>query len=177
MNHNLVFDAILITRIREGDRKAQELLIKRWHKRLISFSYKLTKNLEVAQDVVQDCWIIIIKSLRKLKDPKKFKSWAFRIVHNKSIDWIRKQKPSLALEDSTVDGYYESEAEDENSQVAAAFKKLKDKDRIILSLFYLEGNTIYEIAEILGVPTGTVKSRIFYAREHLKKKFKDVYHE
>ncbi|MEO0552849.1 MAG: RNA polymerase sigma factor [Bacteroidota bacterium] len=177
MNHDSVFDALLIERIGNGNKKAANLLVKRWHKRLISFSYKLINNLEVAQDIVQDSWVMIFKNLRKLKDTQKFKTWAFRIVHNRSIDWARKNKSTVDINNADIDQGDSLETEDKSAEIIKILKRLKDKDRIILTLFYLEQNNIYEIAEILGVPAGTVKSRIFYAREDLKKKYKEVYHE
>ncbi|MEM6524654.1 MAG: RNA polymerase sigma factor [Bacteroidota bacterium] len=177
MNHDSVFDALLIQKIAVGDGKAAELLVKRWHKRLISFSFKLVNNLEVAKDIVQDSWIVVINSIRSLKDPHKFKTWAFRIVHNKSIDWIRSQRQTVEIDEVNEQEYDNSNIEDKSDRIRYALKQLKDKDRIILTLFYLEGHNIYEIGEILGAPVGTIKSRIFYAREHLKKKYKEVYHE
>ncbi|MEM7107307.1 MAG: RNA polymerase sigma factor [Bacteroidota bacterium] len=177
MNHNHIFDVILIQKVGDGNKEAAELLVKRWHNRLISLSFKIVNNLETAKDIVQDSWMVIIRKAGSLNDPHKFKTWAFRIVHNRSIDWIRSQKETIKIDEVTIKQDDDSGAEDQYDQVRRTLKQLKDKDRIILTLFYLEGNNIYEISEILGAPVGTVKSRIFYAREHLKKKYKEVYHE
>lgn len=177
MDHNSVFDALLVEGIQNGDKKAAELLVKRWHKRLVSFSHKLVHNVATAEDIVQDSWVIILKNSGKLKDKRKFKTWAFRIIHNRSIDWMRKEQRNHDVESAAQYSTLGKDPEDKTEALFKVLKQLKDKDRIILSLFYLEGNNIYEIAEILDVPVGTIKSRIFYAREHLKKKYKEVYHE
>ncbi len=94
------------------------------------------------------------------------------------MDWLRKNKKER---DSIKGLAEEPQDNDENSTpvkiVRQLLKKLPEKERLILSLFYLEGHKIHEISTILNIPPGTVKSRIFYAREHLKKKYKEVNYE
>ncbi len=179
MRVDKVFDELLVLRCNTGDRKALELLVRRWNKKFISFSYKLVRDLSIAQDVVQESWISIIKGIGGLKEPGKFSTWAYRIVYNKSMDWLRRNKKDLDLNhDLPQDVPEEGDLRNEREQaVRHSLKELPEREKIILSLFYLEGHRVKEISGILGIPEGTVKSRIFYAREHLKKIYQEVYYE
>ena len=178
MNKDKIFDELLILKCHEGDTKAFELLIKRWNKKLIYFACKFTHDVETAQDVVQNAWIAIHKGIFKLQDPSKFSTWAFRITYNKSMDALRhaKIKSEVELNDQ-VDIEDEIEPDDSWSTIDKLLKKLPKQHKLILTLFYLEQQSIKQIASVLELPEGTVKSRIFYARELLKRKYKEVQHE
>ena len=179
MGLDKVFDELLVLRCHAGDRKALELLVKRWNKKFTSFSFKLVKDLQAAQDITQESWISILKGLKRIKDPGKFSTWAYRIVYNKSMDWLRGNKRNATLGQEVPDAPVE-ETDRKTEQEKAVYRSLKElpeREKLILSLFYLEGHRVKEIAQILGIPAGTVKSRIYYAREHLKKIYKEVYHE
>ncbi|HNP18038.1 MAG TPA: RNA polymerase sigma factor [Fulvivirga sp.] len=172
MNQDQIFDELLILKCREGDTKAFELLVKRWSKKLIFFAYKFTNNIEAARDVTQESWISIHKGLRKLQEPSKFKSWAFRITHNKSIDYLRQQKKQELAE---IEPVIEDDLDnDQWPTVNALLLNMPKQHKTVLTLFYLEQQSIRQIASILKLSEGTVKSRIFYAREHLKRKYKEV---
>ena len=169
-----IFDELLVLQYQGGNKESLTLLIKRWHKKMISHSYRFTKNIEASKDIVQESWILIFKKLFDLKDPALFRVWAYSIVSHKSIDWIRKQQK----ERRSIEMYKEEESEnnavkDSSRELIHSLKseiqKLPDKQHIVLNLFYIENFTIQEIGNILGLKTGTVKSRLFNAREHLKK--------
>ena len=179
MNTDKIFDELLILKFREGDTKAFELLINRWNKKLISFAYKITHDMESAHDIAQESWISIHKCLGRLQEPSKFSSWAFRIAYNKSMDYLRQEKKQnqtellpdheeLTTNESDIDNW---------STVSSLMEHLPIQHKTILVLFYLEKQSIKEIAVILELPEGTVKSRIFYARELLKRKYKEVQNE
>lgn len=169
-----IFDELLVLQFQSGQKIALTILVKRWHKKIIYHSYKFTKSKEASKDIAQDCWVIIFKGLHKLKDPSVFGAWVLSIVSNKSINWVRKQMKDR----KTID---EFENADRNSSIKKntsnetelklknAISKLPDKQRIVLNMFYMEEYTIREISKILSLKTGTVKSRLFHAREQLKK--------
>jgi RNA polymerase sigma-70 factor (ECF subfamily) len=133
---------------------------------------------ETAHDVVQNAWIAIHKGIYKLQDPSKFSTWAFRITYNKSMDALRSAKTKgEVMFDEQVDIEDKIESDDSWNTIDELLKKLPQQHKLILTLFYLEQQSIKQIAAVLKLPEGTVKSRVFYARELLKRKYKEVQHE
>lgn len=168
MRKESIFDELLLLRIHQGDNKAFELLVKRWNKRLLSFAYKYTKSTDASKDIVQEGWIAIYNGINKLKDSSKFSTWAFRIIYNKIMDWIKIQKKQQEFNDQ-IQQESLTEEEIEPIDITKYLEQLPTAHKAMLTLFYLEKQSIKQIAEILNVPAGTIKSRIFYAREKLKK--------
>lgn len=162
----------------EREKRAINLLARRWHPKLVRQAYRLTRDKEAANDVVQESWQGIIKGLNKLKDPAVFPSWAYQIVTRRAADWIRKLQRERKINDEGQNEQSESEEADESENdlktLKTALHQLPNEQRVILDLFYLEEQSIKNISEILLLPTGTVKSRLFYAREHLKKIYKKI---
>ncbi len=167
------YDEWLIFRIRTGEREAFKLLAKRWYLKLIRHIYFLVKDENVAKDIAQDTWSVVIKRINTLRNPEYFKTWIFRIASNKSADWIKQEQKRRELkEEIKINGYiHNSENEETNNDIEKlrlALQKLPDTKQHILNLFYLENCNIREISKILNIPSGTVKSRLFKAREYLK---------
>lgn len=134
---------------------------------------RLTREHETASDVVQEAWMAIVRGIPHLDDAARFAPWAYRIVTNKCADWTRRQQRQRASSvPLTVEPVAkESCAEASQDDVAAlreAIKLLSHEEQAILSLFYVEGLSLREIAEALSLPVGTVKSRLHYARCNLK---------
>jgi len=170
-----VTDDLLVLSAQRGDAQAFEMLARRWHPRLLRHAYRLTGNPEGAADSVQEAWIGIVRGLRRLKDPARFAAWAHRIVGNKSRDWIRReQKRRGALETLEVERASGPSAVDPGGRdervrdLRRAIAELDGDQQTILRLFYVEENGVSEIARITGLPAGTVKSRLFYARRRLR---------
>ena len=174
--HEDIQDELLVIQCQEGDDKALESLIARWQPRLGRFAWRLTGEREAARDIVQDAWLAIVKGIRRLDDPARFRTWAYRIVSNKCADWIRRRAAHRSatrnMGDATVASSTEEvSASDSRGDVARlrqAMRELPDEQRAILSLHYLDGMSIAEIAEVIGTPVGTVKSRLYHARNRLK---------
>ena len=150
---------------------------------MLGKAYLLTNDYEACNDIVQECWYAIIKGINNLKDPKFFGVWVYRIVQGKSVDWIRsrqKQRKVNEIEkrESKVDRSDSVEEltmqEDAIRKLRLSLKALPPEQRFILSLHYLENRPVNEIGEILKIPSGTVKSRLFHARKKLLKKFKKI---
>ena len=174
-NRNKIYDAWLVLEYRSGNKKALTLLVKRWHKKLCRQAYWYTKDMDLAKDIAQDCWSVIINKMDNLKDANSFGSWALSIVTRKSIDHIRKHKREFKnLEqyyDATNNGTNEDHG-DNSENILTVLKKsiqrLPTDQQTVLQLFYLEEFSIKQISEVMLVPIGTVKSRLFTAREKLK---------
>ena len=167
-----VFDELLVLQYKAGDTKALTLLIKRWHKRITLYAFRNTRNMEASKDITQDVWIVAMQGLKRLKSNTKIGSWLLSITHNKSMDWLRQKEKDRQVEPVEHEPVGAHSQDERLQQMRLALKQLNTDHHNILSLFYLEGFTILEIMQILKLSKGTVKSRLFYARESLKKELK-----
>lgn len=141
----------------------------------MSQAYWHCKNRLAAKDIAQETWSSVVKGITSIKDPARFSVWIHRIVYHKSVDWIRKaQKNRSFNEDDVKESLYDQSegSNEEISQVMIHLNQLPTDQKMVLTLFYLQQHSVVEIAEILSIPMGTVKSRLFNARETLKKKLK-----
>lgn len=169
---NKIFDGLLVLEYQSGNKQALSLLVNRYHQRLCRHSYWYTHDINVSKDIVQDCWGIIINKLNRLNDPNSFGSWATKIVTRKSLDFLKNEKRNK----KKLEGYYEvSNSNDEDNSKEADILKLLETIRIlpsnqqiVLKLFYIEEYSLKEMGDILEISVGTVKSRLFHAREKLK---------
>jgi len=141
---------------------------------LLRFATRTVGRSELARDIVQETWLGVIRGLKALVDPSSFPAWIYGIAHRKCIDAIRVKQRWRKLTDQVqrevgvaVDSA--TSVTGETLDLATAIGRLNDEQRSVVALFYGEDLSVVEIAEILSVPAGTVKSRLFHARETLKK--------
>ncbi len=139
---------------------------------------------EAADEVLAEVWVDIARGLGRLDDPACFPRWAFRIVERRCADWIRRrgrERRRLAEAEAEAELLAPSSSpagpSDDVLRLRAAIKRLPSDARELLHLFYDLGRGVAEIAEILGVPAGTVKSRLFSVRETLKRHIERNHHE
>jgi RNA polymerase sigma factor (sigma-70 family) len=164
-----VVDEFLVMRCQTGDRTALSALIMKWQPPFLRYASVMTGDNDLAADVLQDAWIKIIKSLPRLRDPLKFPAWAYRIVNNQCLDALRKRKKQDELTDRQATAPF-LQLEDQD-QVWWVLAQLTPEHRSVLALHYLQGFEVKEIARIVRTPQGTVKSRLFNAREKFKEAF------
>ncbi len=170
-----ILDELLVLQAQDGDNKSLAILVKRWHKKLVAYCYKQTSDMEVSKDLVQESWQAIIKGIRTLKDPAKFRVWAFRIVHNKVVSWIRVVQKERRMEQDVINETdLAIEEEPDFGPIRRAVSQLPENQKIILTLFYHHNYSVQEIAEILKLSKGTVKSRLFYARQKVKEYYQTI---
>ncbi|MDF1823306.1 MAG: RNA polymerase sigma factor [Verrucomicrobiales bacterium] len=172
-NTGEITDEWLVLRSQEGSPGALNLLLKRWQPKLAARAYHLTGAIDAAADISQETLIGISNGIRRLRDPNSFRSWAFSIVSNKSRDWIRKQTRERTLSDpmkANPETIIETSLDESGELLREALSLLERDDRELLRLHYYEGLSIIEISNIESIPAGTVKSRLFTAREHLRRK-------
>lgn len=175
-------DKKLVEAYKAGDKKALTNLVKRWHKLFCDKAYWLVKDKDAAKDIAQDSWTIIINKIDRLKDPKQFKYWAYRIVCNKATDWLRLQSKNqkqtvgynLDIESDTKEY---SENEQLKQILLKAINELPTNQKEIVRLFYTESYSLKQISDLLKISVGTAKSRLFHAREKLKITLKNTHYE
>lgn len=160
------------------------------YKETISFSYSivslLLKNEEDIEDALQNSYIQVSRDIKDLKNPESFKSWLSITVKRECQKHIAKHKRMTdVFSTATKTKEFESPAEEvlpfdliERKEISEAVRNivnsLPDDKRACIVLYYFEQNSLSEIAEILGIPEGTVKSRLYHARKILEKKFKKL---
>jgi len=164
-------DEILVMDCQSGSSQALDMLVSRWQQRLWRYACRLTGNSEAAWEVTQESWVGIIRGLRRLSDPARFRPWAYRIVTNKARDWIGRnvKHRQLQSEQAPADCVRDDGPTHETSaDLEAILSRLPERSRTVLTLYYLEEFPLAEIAKILRVPKGTVKSRLHKARGEFK---------
>lgn len=174
--HEDIQDELLVLQSQAGDAAALRTLIERWQPRLGRLAWRLTGEREAARDIVQDAWLAIMRGLHRLDDPARFRSWAYRIVRNKCADWTRRRVIRRNAADeicettaaACANPSHETDSTGDVARLRDALAELPNEQRAILSLHYLDGMSVAEIARVLGVPNGTVKSRLYHARNRLK---------
>ncbi|GGG33680.1 RNA polymerase sigma factor RpoE [Dokdonia pacifica] len=169
-------DAWFVIRYCEGHKSAMAVLVKRWHRKFCKQAYSYANDFDIAKDIAQDAWITILKNIHTLEHPDKFGAWGLSIVTKKSIDWYRKNKRTLDKKQEITSknntSIVEETAIPENllvkEKLRRAIASLSKEQQSVLKLFYIESYGLIEISEILHISKGTVKSRLYYAREKLK---------
>ena len=183
-NTKNTIDTNLVIEYQSGNKKVITLLVKRWHIEFCKFAFWYTKDAASAKDIAQESWTVIMNKLDTLQDPEKFKSWAISIVNRKSIDWIRaRNREKEKLKKYSAEKFnlvFEANADNQEETkllLLKAIKTLSIDQQTILKLFYTQNYRLKEISELLKISIGTVKSRLFHAREKLKVTLKHINHE
>jgi RNA polymerase sigma-70 factor (ECF subfamily) len=166
-------DGLLVVRSQRGDAAAFGLLVERWQGRFVSTARRLTGDEHAALDAVQETWATIINRLGSLEDPQAFATWAFAILRNKCMDWHRGSARRLRAHEAAAQEARPPDEAEEPVSLEDALAGLPEKQRAAVVLYYWDGFSVPEIAEIEGVPTGTVKSRLYHAREALRQILKE----
>ena len=163
-----IFDELLLVAARRGDRCAADRLAARWQPRLLRTARRLLRNEDEARDAVQEAWIAICRGWLAREGPARFPAWAFTVAHRECAGRIRPNQKNRAKqvfdgEVSQVPG-----APEDATAIRQALGLLGPDHRLAIVLFLGEGLTLAEIADVTGVPVGTVKSRIFHARRQMR---------
>jgi RNA polymerase sigma-70 factor (ECF subfamily) len=167
-------DEWLVVRCQLGERSAFDALIERWHAPLWRYVRQLTANDDVAQEIAQEVWLRVIRGISRLRDGAKWRSWLFGIARRVLMDRLRAQyaMPLAGSDSDLVDIPVEDVAVDPEVLSAALhdeLAKLPLIEREVLTLFYLRELSLSEVADVLNIPLGTVKSRLFRARQLLRR--------
>ncbi len=174
-------DELLMKNIINGNRLAFDELYNRYHERLFYYFYRMLSNCEeTANDFLQDIFLKIIDKPELFNPEYPFCKWIFSIAHNMCKNEYRKREKRKTVLQDTFSEYIADETsfgqEEKSRLLETAFKmnELTEKSKEILVLKYRENFSMEEISEILHLPKGTVKSRLFYARNELSKLVKTL---
>jgi RNA polymerase sigma-70 factor, ECF subfamily len=165
-------DIELLHRAGSGDSAAFHALVDRHAQRLYRLAVSLIGNAADAEDVLQEAFVGAFRGLRSFEARSSVKTWLTRILVLQAAQWNRgkRRRPAGSLEDSTPAAAGSPETA---IDVQAALGRLSPEHREILALREFEGMSYEEIAQVLGVPRGTVESRLHRARSEMREKLKD----
>ena len=162
-------DAQLLIRIADEDRGAFRLLFDRHSDRIYRFALSLTRSPHLAEEVLQETMMAVWKGAQRFKGRSKVTTWLLGIAKNQAYDLLRKEERGRRLPE-VADCVRDPSSEVQMSvQVERAVDALPEAQREVLHLVFYENLTVRETAELLGVPEGTVKSRMHHARRNLAK--------
>lgn len=181
-------DEQLIQKALKGNKKAWFSLLSRYEKAIYNYALRMTGNTHDASDLMQDIFISVFNSLASYKGTGAFKSWLFRIAHFKSMDFFRRKRPDISLDDLSVEQnithqhdvmnkevMHQSpestlEAGQSYRQILSLMQKLPLNQRMVIELKFFSQFTFDEIAGQLDISSNTVKSRLYAALTVLKNK-------
>jgi RNA polymerase sigma-70 factor (ECF subfamily) len=189
VDYKSLSDQDVIERAREGRESAFRELIRRYERPVFSLIYRLVRDRERAEDLSQDTFIKVLNALDRYDPAFKFSSWIFKIAHNTALDFLRRKEPETLsidgsphasspgeLESSTLTPVSTHETPDDfassreiGSHIERAIAKLRFEYRTAILLCHVEGRPYEEVAQIMDVPLGTVKTYIHRARNELRR--------
>jgi RNA polymerase sigma-70 factor (ECF subfamily) len=169
-------DIQLIHHILSGDTRSYSVLIDRHKDLAFTIAYRLLNNREDAEEVVQDAFIKVYRSLSGFRQDSKFSTWLFRIVYNTAISKKRSKKPDFhSMEDLTLlkDDSEPWETEDNADEARSlmleqAMRQLPEEDSVLIALFYIQESSVEEIHHITGLSKSNIKVKLFRARKKLQ---------
>ena len=164
-------DGLLVVRCQLGEREAFRELVGMWHPSLWRYVRGMVGSPHLADDLAQEAWVAVVRGLPRLRQQERFAPWLFTIARRTVTDHLRQtyKAPETAMEEATT-----VVADDELSgvlttmQIEAGLAVLPPLECEVLILFHLEDLSLASCAEVLGVPAGTVKSRLHRARRMLR---------
>ena len=180
-----VSDADLVTTAIAGGEAGFEELVRRYQRPIASYVYRMLSDYEASLDVSQEVFIKVYNSIEKYCPDYKFSTWLYRIAHNAAVDHLRRNSVTpQSLETENAEGSYEIQIESQQSspeqdrersewrkEIDAVVRCLPPAYRDLILLRHSRDLSYDEIAEVTGLPLGTVKNRLFRAREMMRAMF------
>lgn len=171
MNHATADDAALVAAARDGDLDAFEALVRRHMRVVYAHAVRFFGDPSVADDVVQEVFIKVYRGLDTFDERSRYSTWLYRITRNTCLDMVRSgQRRPVPVDPLTVSATVPGDLSDHvalSTSVEAGLRSLAPEDRDALSAISVFGLSYAEAGVALGVPAGTVKSRVFRARRTL----------
>ncbi|MDH3495816.1 MAG: sigma-70 family RNA polymerase sigma factor [Gemmatimonadota bacterium] len=181
-------DRQVVAWAQEGEEAAFHELVRRYQRPVFSLVYRMVRDRELAEDLAQETFIKVMNAIDTYRPEHKFSSWVFKIANNAAIDHLRRKEldalsldgapdavtserreaTALQVSDRSESPLDELEARELGSQIEQAIARLRPEYRACIMLRHVEGRAYEEIATVLGLPLGTVKTYIHRARGELR---------
>jgi RNA polymerase sigma-70 factor (ECF subfamily) len=157
-----IYYELLAIRCRRGQKEALEELVRGWEKRLFYYIRRVVDDEQIAWQVLQETWLKVLQGIKKLREPRKLPAWLYTIARRTALSHLRSKysKQALLGTDENV-----SDLED---QVHYGLGRISLPHREVLTLFFMQDLSTEEVAEVLNIPVGTVKSRLHFAKRALR---------
>jgi RNA polymerase sigma-70 factor, ECF subfamily len=194
LDYAALTDQQVVLRARDGAERAYRELIGRYQRPVFSLIYRLVRDREQAEDLAQDTFIKVLNAIDRYDATFKFSSWIFKIAHNTALDHLRRKHPETLSLDGSPHALTAADAEASSitpassgetpeqyasnrelgSELEAAIGELRPEYRTAIVLCHVDGRGYDEIAQIMGVPLGTVKTYIHRGRKELMKRLEHL---
>ncbi|MGA2222491.1 MAG: sigma-70 family RNA polymerase sigma factor [Verrucomicrobiia bacterium] len=178
-------DETLVAKTQRGEKEAFDILAERYKERLYATIYHMTSNHEDANDLVQDALIKAYKSIGSFKSQSSFYTWVYRIAVNRTINFLKRRKNRNHYSLDDIDGNIQTdpdfvelmshmtprrevELNELQEKLNEALQKLSEPHRAVVIMHDVQGMTHADIAKVMKCSEGTVRSRLFYARQQLQ---------
>jgi len=179
---NTLADGELVRTAVSGREAAFEELVRRYQRPIASYVYRMVGDYDAALDLTQEVFIKVYNSLSRYRSEFKFSTWIYKIAHNTAIDHLRRHtvrdqimtadgdgpRSEIAIESRRLTPEQESEREERRSEIESVVQSLPAAYRELIVLRHSHDLSYDEIAEVTGLPLGTVKNRLFRAREAMR---------
>lgn len=169
-------DGALLRRVSQGDREAMRLLYCAYFRRLTRFLSRTIRDARLVEEVVNDTMMVVWQHAAEFRGASRPSTWILGIAYRRALKALHRQSAAdrcqtvpmrtAGAEDGVVQGLLERAERDE--WLAAGLERLSSEHRLALELTYFLGLSCGEVAEVVGCPVGTVKTRVFYARQQLR---------
>jgi RNA polymerase sigma-70 factor (ECF subfamily) len=172
-------ERLIVLLAQQGDRDAFRRLVDLYDGRLLYFVRRILGGADGALDVLQSVWLEVHRKFAHLRSPDAFRTWLYRVAHDQAVTELRRKtrRPILFEEIPACppDVAHEAEPVFDNAElVHAGLLGLSVDHRRVLTLHFLEGMPVEEIAEVVGCSAGTVKSRLHYAKAALRRRIEEM---
>jgi RNA polymerase sigma-70 factor (ECF subfamily) len=178
-------DAELVRLAQGGDERAFQALVVKYQRRIARHVARYVKRASDVEEVVQDAFIRAYRGLGAFRGESSFYSWLYRIATNAALSSLKKESPEIQLDERSDEGFEPGVTDEQTPERALLAKQIGDAvERAMarlqpelaeaLTLFEVEGKSYQEIAQMMGTPVGTVRTRIFRAREFIARRLEPV---
>ena len=178
-------DRELVAKATRGFEGSFEELVRRYQRPISAYVYRMVGDYEAALDLTQEIFIKVYGSLARYRSEFKFSTWIYKIAHNCAVDHLRRsagrtqslnsrldgETYELPIESSSLTPEQESERKERKSEIESVVRSLPNAYRELIVLRHSQDLTYEEIVEVTGLPLGTVKNRLFRAREMMRQQF------
>src|SRR5712692_10581174 len=174
-------DEVLIGRIASGDRLAMQVLFARHHLRVYRFVLRLMRDESVAEDLISEVFLDVWRQADRFEGRSAVSTWLLAIARFKALSLLRRkpdeeldEETAGAIEDRSDDPEVSIQKKDKSAALRKCLQALSPEHREVIDLVYYHEKSVQEVAEIVGIPEATVKTRMFYARKRLSELLKTV---